>query len=149
MRRSHRRVDGRHQAQAADVGEEFVFFGEFAQAGPELLAAGGGVGHVLALRAGRSSPAPPGKRPGCRRRCWRGCRAASPYVSPCAMIAPSGIPLAIPFAQTDDVRLDAVMLDREHLPGAAHADLHLIDDEQDAVLVAQFPQAGRKPGGAG
>ena len=38
------------------------------------------------------------------------------------------------------VGLDAVVLDREHLPGAAEAGLHLVDDEDDPVLVADPAQ---------
>ena len=42
--------------------------------------------------------------------------------------------------QADDVRLDAPVLDGEHLAGAAHAGLHFVGDQQDAVLVAQLAQ---------
>src|SRR5947208_3669997 len=40
----------------------------------------------------------------------------------------------------DDVRVDAVMLHREELPGAAEAALNLVGDQQDAVLVANLAQ---------
>ena len=49
----------------------------------------------------------PAARPGCRRRCWRGCRGGQSMTCALAMIAPSGIPLAMPLAEADDVRLDA------------------------------------------
>ena len=39
-----------------------------------------------------------------------------------------------------DVRLDAGELDREHLPGAPHARLHFVGDQQDAVLRRQLAQ---------
>ena len=41
----------------------------------------------------------------------------------------------------DDVGLDAVVLDGEHLAGAAEAALHLVGDEQDAVLAAALDEA--------
>jgi ParB family chromosome partitioning protein len=40
----------------------------------------------------------------------------------------------------DDVGLDAPVLHGEHLAGAAHAGLHFVGDEQDAVLVTQRAQ---------
>ena len=48
----------------------------------------------------------------------------------------SGSPAAIDFATRHQVGLDAVVLDREHLPGAAEAGLDLVHDEDDPVLVA-------------
>jgi hypothetical protein len=44
------------------------------------------------------------------------------------MIAPSGIPEAIPLAKADDIGRHAKMLAGEHLAGAAHARLDLIRD---------------------
>src|SRR6266852_6021164 len=37
-----------------------------------------------------------------------------------------------------DVGLDALMLDREHLAGACESGLHLVGDEEDSVLVENF-----------
>src|SRR5581483_360349 len=48
----------------------------------------------------------------------------------------------------DQVRLHAVVLDREQLPRAAEARLHLVDDEHDPVLVAHPPDAGHEVAGA-
>ena len=46
-----------------------------------------------------------------------------------------------------DVRGDARPFMREQAPGAAHAALHLVEQEQDAVLVAQGPQVPQeRPG---
>ena len=53
-----------------------------------------------------------------------------------AVVTPSGRPDATPLADGDDVGLDAEMLDAEHLAGAAHAGLHFVADQQDAVLSA-------------
>ena len=50
----------------------------------------------------------------------------------------------------DDVRDDAVVLDREHPPGTPEAGLHLVGDEEDPVLAAQrddaVDEAGRARG---
>ena len=44
------------------------------------------------------------------------------------------------FCHADDVGLDPfVMIEREHLARAAHAGLHLVDDQHYAVLVADPP----------
>ena len=45
-------------------------------------------------------------------------------------------------ADAHDVGLDALVLARPHRAGAADAGLHLVDHEQDAVLVAQRAQVG-------
>ena len=50
-------------------------------------------------------------------------------------------------ADAHDVGLDAVVLGRPHRAGAADAGLHLVEHEQDAVLVAQPPQVGEPAGG--
>ena len=60
-----------------------------------------------------------------------------------AVHTPSGMPDAMPLARRDDVGLDAEVLDREHLPGAAHARLHLVGDEQHAVLAWSARAAAR------
>ena len=52
----------------------------------------------------------------------------------------SGSPPAIDFATRHQVGLDAVVLDREHPPGAAEAGLHLVDDEEDPLAVADRAQ---------
>ena len=39
-----------------------------------------------------------------------------------------------------DVGLDAKMLDRKHLPGPAHARLHFVGNQQDAVLLRNLAQ---------
>ena len=50
----------------------------------------------------------------------------------------------MPLAMHDHVGTDAVVLDREHLPGSAEAGLHLVGDEQDAVLVADLGEAAEE-----
>ena len=49
-------------------------------------------------------------------------------------------------ADAHDVGLDAVVLARPHRAGAPDAGLHLVDDEQDAVRVAQRAQVGQPAG---
>src|SRR5882724_10710827 len=46
------------------------------------------------------------------------------------------------FCGGDDVRLDAVMLDRKKLPGAADAGLYFVSDEKDPVFAANFLKDG-------
>ena len=53
----------------------------------------------------------------------------------------SGRPAAIDFATRHQVGLDVVVLDPPHLSGAAVAGLHLVDDEHDAVVVADAAHA--------
>ena len=53
----------------------------------------------------------------------------------------SGSPPAIDFATIIEVRLDVEVLHREHPTGPPEAGLHLVRDEDDAVLVADPAQA--------
>src|SRR4030081_3307590 len=39
--------------------------------------------------------------------------------------------------EAEQVRCDAVLLEREHRAGAAEAGLHLVDDQEDAALAAE------------
>ena len=60
----------------------------------------------------------------------------------CACRAPAnGKPRRDALGHADDVGLDAVVLDGEHLAGAAEAALHLVGDEQDPVLPAALDDA--------
>ena len=47
-------------------------------------------------------------------------------------------------AEGDDVRLDADVLDGPHRAGRAHAGLHLVEDEQELVLVGEPAQLARR-----
>ena len=79
-----------------------------------------------------------------------------PYVLPCAprfhcsmmrrlaMTAPIGNPEPEALGARQDVGLHAPMFAREHLAGATDARLHFVEDQQDAVLVAELAQAGEK-----
>ena len=53
------------------------------------------------------------------------------------------------FGDGDHVGLHAGMLDAEHPAGAAEAGLHLVDDQQDAMAVAERAQAFEQFGGGG
>src|SRR5439155_23363741 len=50
-------------------------------------------------------------------------------------------------ARHDQVRLDAVVLDRPHGPGASDAGLNLVVDVEDPVLFADLLQPARKVDG--
>ena len=60
---------------------------------------------------------------------------------------PQRHPAGDPLGQADDVRLDAQCSTANSLPGAAHARLHLVGHEQDAVLVAEVAQRRQEAGG--
>ena len=49
-------------------------------------------------------------------------------------------------AQDDNVRLDALVVAREHLAGACQAGLDLVRDEEDVALAAQLRSAPQVPG---
>src|SRR5207245_10081527 len=60
---------------------------------------------------------------------------------------PERHPAGDALGQADDVGIDAPVLDRVHLASAAHAGLHLVNDQQHPVAIAQFAQRGQKAGG--
>ncbi len=62
------------------------------------------------------------------------------------MIPESGRPDAIPLAKHEDVRLHVPVAHRKDLPGAAHAGLHLVRDEEDAVGPGDLAQARHEAG---
>jgi hypothetical protein len=51
-----------------------------------------------------------------------------------------------PLGQSHDVGLYALVLTGEHPAGPSDARLHLVEDQQDAVPVAEFAQPGQEPG---
>ena len=57
-----------------------------------------------------------------------------------AQVTPSGRPEAMPFAMLTMSALQAEVIGREHLPGPAHARLHLVHHQQHAVLGGQLAQ---------
>ena len=62
-----------------------------------------------------------------------------------AAIPDSGKPDARPFAVIEDVGFGVEMLTAPELSGPPEAGLHLVDHQQDAVLVGAFPQPGEEP----
>jgi len=89
---------------------------------------------------GPASQERPGSLLGCRRRCWL-TAAGQSITSPRAIIAPRRMPLAIPFCQANDVRLDVPVFNREQLAGPAHPALHFVGDEENAMAVAEPAEA--------
>ena len=124
-----------HQPEPAHLGDDVVLVLQLADAGLQLLAAGVHVGQER--RIGHELD-------GGQRR-----RAAHRVAAVGAAVA-AGRPLVVELAtgaergereaagdalgHADDVGLDAVVVDGEHLAGATEAALHLVGDEQDAVL---------------
>ena len=49
-------------------------------------------------------------------------------------------------AEAEQVRLDAVVLERPHLAGQADAGLHLVEDQQHVVLVAELADGAEELG---
>ena len=76
----------------------------------------------------------------------RGCPAGQVMISRCAIIAPSGMPEAIPLASRRMSGTTPVCSAANILPGAPHAGLHLVEHQQDAVAVAERAQAGQELG---
>ena len=141
-------LDAEHQALAADVADE-----------PAIPARPAGAAGAVPARRGRAALSIEPALEQVDRRERRGARdrvaavgravgagtPAPPSGPPRATIAPSGMPRRDALGREQDVRLDAPVLDRPHLPGPAGARLDLVGDEQDAVLVADA-RAG--PGGS-
>ena len=65
------------------------------------------------------------------------------------MIAPSGMPLAIPFALQMMSGSISGMFERPPFAGAAHAGLHFVANQHDAVLAADAAQFLQEKFGAG
>ncbi len=61
----------------------------------------------------------------------------------------NGDPAAQALRQGYDVRLDVVVLVGEHLPGAAHSRLHLVEDKGGAVGAGELAGGGQELGGSG
>ncbi len=136
-------LDAQHQALAAHVADQpGLRVGEPAQPGQGLLAPRGGVGDQAAFeqveggqgrRAG-DRVAPEGRAVGARA---PGLQDAKPGRS----APPSGIPLAMPLAESRMSGWTAPVLDRPHPAGPAGARLDLVGDEQDPVAIADRAQA--------
>ncbi len=139
-----------HQSPSADVDDAAVEPLLIAKAGAELIAAGA---HVL-------------EEPGLgehvdRRERGRASDRVAAVGAAVAALRPSGHELvggpdrrdresrAEPLRHHEHVGTHAVVLDGEHAPGASEAGLHLVGDEQDAVLAADLSRPRRKATGAG
>ena len=84
----------------------------------------------------------------CRRRSSRGCRPSCPWpASAVASTAPIGKPPPSALASAMMSGVDAELLIGEQFAGAADAGLHLVEHQQQAVLVAQLAQRRRNAGG--
>ena len=62
------------------------------------------------------------------------------------MVAASGMPLAMPLASVTMSGRDVEVLRRKHLAGAAHAGLHFVVNQQNAVFVRDAAQFVMKLG---
>ena len=139
-----RQLDANHQADAAHLGDRRLALSLVGERGLRGVADARRVGDQLALQQLDRGQARRDRRPGCPRSSSRGCRPARSCSSRRAIIAPSGMPDAIPLASSDHVGDHAGVFGREHLPRAPHARLHLVEHQQDAVAVAIARSRGRK-----
>ena len=138
MTRSHE-LDADHQALAAHVADERVLLLQRRECRHQVCADRRGVGDQLLLQQ-------------LDRRCRRGAgdgiaaeragvRAGRPRHHLGARAGDTERqPRRDPFGDGDDVGLQAEVLRGEHPAGPAHAGLHFVDDEQDAVLRRQLAQ---------
>jgi len=129
-----------HQPESAHVGHAVVFRHQSSQPLLEVVPHGGGVGDEPAfeqldgLQRGGD-----GDRVAAE---GRGVRARLPvHQVGTSHTRPHRDARGDALRQRDDVRLEAVVVAREHPPRAPHARLHLVDDEEDPVLVADAAQA--------
>lgn len=71
-----------------------------------------------------------------------------PFAKPCGNVAKSVDAIArqndeqvkTHLRQRKDIRLNTALLDHKHLPRPPKSTLHLVDDQQDVVLVADLPK---------
>ena len=124
-----------HQAETAHLGDDAVLLLQLADAGLQLLAAGDHVGEERRVRHDLDG-GERGRAPHRVAAVRAAVAAGGPLVVELAAGAERGEREAAGDAlgHADDVGLDAVVIDGEHLAGAAEAALHLVGDEQDAVL---------------
>ena len=133
-------LDADHQALAADVADERVLLLQRAQAVDQVRPDGWRRSRparpcssaIVAFAAAHETGLPPNVLA-----CAPG---GHDITSARAQVTPSGSPDAMPFAMLTMSARQAEVLAREHLPGAAHPRLHLVDDQQHAVLRGQLAQ---------
>ena len=140
-------VEPDQQAGAAHLGDAVVL----RQAVAQVLAECRDVRRAgRPSRSCRARRARPRRRPGCRRRWCRGCRAASrSAAAPVAMQAPIGKPACEPLRDGDDVgglvqRVgDGGVLVGVPRAGAADPGLDLVEPQQRAVLAGDLAGLGQ------
>ena len=139
-------VDADHEPAAPHVGEQRLAGRELLQPGRQLRADASAAFAVSARldevergeRGRAATGLPPKVEP------WVPARHV--IRSARAMMAPSGRPLAMPLPASRMSGSTPSCSTAQNLPGAADPALHLVGDEQDAVLVAELPQPGQEAG---
>ena len=139
-------LDRDHEAEPARVADRRVAARETAQAGEELVAARAGVGHESLVLDDVERGVGGGARHDVAavRAAVRARLPGRHHLRPC-QDPRQRQPRRDALGHDQDVRLDAPVLDREHLAGPPEPGLDLVGDEQDAVLAGDLAEPGQEP----